>query len=212
MKRIIINLSDNVLSKYAYRTKIDIVNLCLNYTKYAPYAFCEGNTEGNCTLHIDKMRRLFIYYGNCIHSIHFPFSMQSVGNNLEFYYEDRVLDAKTTSLLLEFFAGFDKLETMEDMYEIFLKILEEYDIKDSFNENYLWKLICHMLIFEPAYLRYDEDLTSRMNSKTHPAYHIDINYCNTSTFKLGLTKQLKVDEYINILDINEECNYIDFPK
>lgn len=67
-----------------------------------------------------------------------------------------------------------------------------------------------MLIFEPAYLRYDEDFTDRMNPKTHPAYHFDINYCNTSTFKLGLTKQLEMDDYINILDINVMCSCIDF--
>lgn len=212
MKRIITNLSDNVLSKNSYRSKIDIINLCLNYTKFAPYAFGEEITEGNCILHIDKMRRLFIYYGNCIHSIHFPFPVQIKDKKLEFYYCDRLLDARTTSLLLEFFAKFDELETMEDMYEIFLKTLDEYELQDNYNENFFWKLICHMLIFEPAYLRYDEDFSERMNQTTHPAYHFDINYCNTSTFKLGLTKQLKMDECINILDLNKVCNYITFPK
>lgn len=212
MKRIIVNLSENVLSKNSYRRKIDIISLCLIYTKFAPYAFDEKIAEGNCILHIDKMRRLFIYHGNCIHSIHFPFSVQINGKKLEFYYLDRLLDARTTSLLLEFFVKFDKLETMEDMYEIFLKILDEYNLQDSYNENFFWKLICYMLIFEPAYLRYDEDFSNRMNQKTHPAYHFDINYCNTSTFKLGLTKQLKMDEYIKILDINKVCNYITFSK
>lgn len=212
MKRIIVNLSDNILSKHSYRNKIDIINLCLNYTKFAPYAFSEEIAEGNCILHIDKMRRLFIYYGNSIHSIHFPFSVQITDKQLKFYYDSRELDARKTSLLLEFFAKFDELETIDDMYEIFLTILEEYDLRDSSIENLFWKLISYMLTFEPAYLRYDEDFSDRMNEKTHPAYHFDINYCNTSTFKLGLTKQLKMDECINILDINKECNYLTFPK
>lgn len=212
MKRIIVNLSDNILSKHSYRNKIDIINLCLNYTKYAPYAFGEEIAEGNCILHIDKMRRLFIYYGNSIHSIHFPFAVHITGKKLEFYYEDRLLDAITTSLLLEFFAKFDEFETMDDMYDIFLTILSEYTLQDCCSENFFWKLISYMLTFEPAYLRYDEDFSERMNEKTHPAYHLDINYCNTSTFKLGLTKQLKMDECINILDINKECNYLTFPK
>lgn len=208
MKKIIINLSEKVLSDCAYRNKIDIVKLCLNYVKFAPFAYVADTTDGNCILQVDKMKRLFITFKNSVHSIHFPFNVYQNGESIEFYYDEKELDAKTTSILLDFFERFNMFETMEDMYDMFLRTLEEYDISGGYNENYFWKLICHMLVFEPAYLRYDEDFSSRMNPETHPAYHFDINYCNTSTFKLGLQRKISMDDYIKFLDINETCTYV----
>lgn len=148
-------------------------------------------------------------YGDSIHSIHYPFNLICENEQILFYYQNSELDAKTTSIMLEFFNGFDELESMEDMYENFLRVIDEYGIKDNIKENSLWKIICHLLIFEPGYLGYDEDFSEeRMDMRKHPPYHFDINYCNATIFKLGIERKLSIEEYIDILDNSKECKFV----
>lgn len=135
MKKIVVNLSDKFLSDCAYRNKIDVIRLCLNYVKFAPFSYAADRTDGNCILYFDKMKRLFICYGDSIHSVHFPFHVFQEEDIIKFSYEDKELDAKTTSMLLDFFGRFNMLETMEDMYEVFLETLEEYGLSGDYQEN-----------------------------------------------------------------------------
>lgn len=210
MKKINIKLNSEYLSDCSFRNKIDIIRLYIKYVKFASIIFNgKEESDGNTILLIDKMKRLFVQYGDSIHSVHFPFKLDLETDKVTFYYQDNELDAKTTSILLDFFNGFDEFESMEDMYENFLQVIDGYDIKDPIRENSLWKVICHLLVFEPAYLRYDEDFSEeRMDIKKHPPYHFDINYCNTSTFKLGIERKISLEEYIDILDNNKNCAYL----
>lgn len=145
MKKVNIKLNCYYLSDCSFRNKIDIIKLCINYARFAAISFNEKMSQG--------IKRLFAQYGNSIHSMHYPFDLGFEDDRIVFYYQDNELDAKVTSILLGFFEGFDELESMEDMYENFLWITDEYGIHDAVKENALWKLICHLLIFEPAYLR-----------------------------------------------------------
>lgn len=209
MKRINIELASDYLSDCSFRNKIDIIRLCINYVKFAPIVFNRMNgSNGNTILLIDRMKRLFVHYGKSIHSVHFPFNLSSENGKIDFYWQDNDLDAKTTSMLLDFFNRFDELESLDDMYENFLRLIDEYDIKKSAKENSLWKVISHLLVFEPAYLRYDEDFSNRMDMKKHPPYHFDLNYCNTSTFKLGIGRKISMEEYIDILNNNSNCAFL----
>lgn len=210
MKNVIITFPENILSDCAFRNKIDIIKLCIKYVKFAPLAYTGKDVKGSSILCIDKMRRLFVLYGSSIHSVHFPFSVRQDENNIIFYYENYDLDAKTTSLLLDFFERYDELGSMEDMYDVYLKLLDDYSVSGAIYENDLWKLICYLLIFEPAYLRYDEDFSTEKELEKHPRYHLDINYSNTSTYKIGLRAKISIEEYINILDRNKNCVFVSY--
>lgn len=90
---------------------------------------------------------------------------------------------------------------MDDMYDCFIKVLDEYDIKNPIFENMYWNTIYDLLSFEPGYIRYDIDFSERIDPEYHPAHHLDINYNNASTIKIGLPKEINFDEFIKILNI-----------
>lgn len=79
-----------------------------------------------------------------------------------------------------------------------------YDINEVIHE---------LLMFEPSYLRFELD---EVHDKTddpdvHPLHHFDIFYTDRTTFKLGVNKMCKFDDFCNILDnytLDKKCKYI----
>ena len=69
-------------------------------------------------------------------------------------------------------------------------------------------MIYDLLVFEPGYIRYDIDFSNRIDPIKHPPHHLDINYDNASTFKIGLSKGINFDEFISILSIKEKCYFL----
>ena len=86
-------------------------------------------------------------------------------------------------------------EYIEDDYEI---ILEE----DFIN------LVNKIIEFEPGYIRYDYDDEHNNGNLLHPLNHLDVNFESNSTFKLGLNKKLKLEEFIDVMNINTDCHFL----
>ena len=43
----------------------------------------------------------------------------------------------------------------------------------------------------------------------HPLNHYDIFYSSINSFKLGLKKEISHEDFINILNTNKDCKYIE---
>lgn len=70
----------------------------------------------------------------------------------------------------------------------------------------IYLTILIMLIdFEPAYFRYDHD--QERASEKHPEYHVDFNYSQGATFKIGLKEAMSCDEILDLTDINNTNQY-----
>lgn len=69
------------------------------------------------------------------------------------------------------------------------------------------QVLMELFTFEPSYIRYDYDEENE-DGRIHPLNHLDIFYSQNTTFKLGC-KQLELNEFMDILDIETECKYID---
>ena len=207
MKKYKGSFSENHIGKCVFRNKMDIIKTVVNYVKYITVMKLEYDErkEIQSILYIDKMSRLFIGNSKSIHSFQFPFFIDKVDSEFKAYSKELEMDSKAISLILSFFEMFDGLESMGDMYDCFIKVLAEYDVKDQISENMYWNAIYDLLVFEPGYIRYDIDFSDRLDTVKHPAHHLDINYDNASTFKIGLSKEINFDEFIRILNIKEKC-------
>lgn len=198
------------IGKCVFRNKNDIITTVLNYIKYINVMSLEydKNKEIQIVLCIDKMSRLFISNDKSIHSFRFPFFIDDINGRFKVHNKDLEIDNEATSLLLSFFGEFEGMESIYDMYERFINVLYEFNVDNPVNENIYWNTIYDLLVFDPGYVRYDIDFSDRLDPLNHPAHHLDINYDNASTYKLGLSKEIDFDEFINILNINKKCYFL----
>lgn len=83
------------------------------------------------------------------------------------------------------------------------------DLNLSSNQEYKYKkLLNHMFFQEDGYLRFDYD-EKNSNGHLHPLNHLDINYSNSSTFKLGLKARVDFHTFWDILRSDTNCFYLE---
>lgn len=70
------------------------------------------------------------------------------------------------------------------------------------------KLLNYMFFQEDGYLRFDYD-EENSDGHLHPLNHIDINYSNTSTFKLGLKSRMDFHTFWDVLRSDTNCFYLE---
>lgn len=202
-KRLVVSTKYLVIDE-AFRNKYEIIKLCLNFLKVAQYSGGDFREDENCVLVVDKMSRLFIRYGESIHTIHFPFTTIMCDDKAVFYLNEIEINSKTITILQDFFSRCDAISEMDDFYEIYLQITNEYELSQC-EEKDTWEMIKTLVLFEPGYLRYDRDFSDSMNEYRHPPYHIDFYYSNTATFKIGLYKDITLEELELIIDKEQNC-------
>ena len=65
----------------------------------------------------------------------------------------------------------------------------------------------------PLRYDYDKDEYEKFKLKEeknkHPLNHYDIFYSSINSFKLGLKKEISHEDFINILNTNKDCKYIE---
>ena len=74
---------------------------------------------------------------------------------------------------------------------------------ESLADNSLY-LFEHLLFNEWGYLRFDHD-PSHSREDIHPAEHFDVNFSPICTYKLGVNKQLEINEIINLINKKTAC-------
>ncbi len=193
-----------------FRNKNDFITIILNYIKYIVISGFENdeNKEIQSVLYIDKMSRLFIGNDKSIHSFRFPFFIDDANGHFKVSNKHLEMDSKAISLLLSFFREFEGMNSIYNIFDCFLKVLDDFEANNKCDELIYWNTIYDLLVFDPGYVRYDVDFSDRLDLLNHPAYHLDINYDNASTYKIGLSKEIDFDEFINILNINEKCYFL----
>ena len=70
------------------------------------------------------------------------------------------------------------------------------------------EIFLDLLVFEPAYIRFDED-AKRQDGDIHPLYHFDIFYSNAPSLKIGSKAKIDFDEFNRMLEKNgQSCKYL----
>ncbi|MGR0480948.1 MAG: hypothetical protein ACTFAL_05955 [Candidatus Electronema sp. V4] len=185
------------------RKKKDIVRILMNDIKIMLLDI-EVNKEyidGELTLYVRKMSRLFVCSKNKIISIHFPFSWRKENSRVIFYNND--IDEIDHSIISNII-GLIESNTFEgDCIYSFMENVEEIQRNGLFS----WNFVRELFLFEPGYIRYDFD-TEHENGKIHPLHHYDLFYSSKATFKIGLKKEVKTSSMINFLDVETDCNFL----
>ena len=88
------------------------------------------------------------------------------------------------------------------------------EFEENCDENF-WSFLKDLLLMEDGYIRYDYDKDEyekfklKEEKNKHPLNHYDIFYSSINSFKLGLKKEISHEDFINILNTNKDCKYIE---
>ena len=149
---------------------------------------------------VDKMSRLFFYKDKKYYSISFPFTTTVKGKEvLELTtYSGKSLDYESISAIIAILdsAQFRLNPSLIDFF------IEPNGIEASG-----LSLLEEIFLFEPSYIRYDHDAQNE-KKRLHPLNHLDINYSQYSTFKLGLYEIITSEYFENIQNIKTDCSYL----
>ena len=223
----LIRYSNKNILKYtsAIRNKFSLISLLLNiYTK----EFL-AEVKGHHNLKIvfqeeKKISRIFLKeIGNAqIQSFHTPFKIIENNNDAyELRLESSVVPCNISSVEISFLkCFFNRVDsfytTIENFYDAFLSTLDSFAensdicISDSKQADY-WKLILYLIEFEPGYVRYDYD-EEHYIPKIHPIHHLDINFSNNATYKIGLYNSLSIDLFLELVNKETDCFFIHEPS
>lgn len=149
---------------------------------------------------IDKMSRLFFYKNEKFYSISFPFNVETEENVVKKItsYSGRTLDSRSISALISILDDPD--------FQLNPSPIDFYSQSNDIDED-SFSLLEEIFRFEPAYIRYDNDLKNE-NGDIHPLHHLDLNYSSYGTFKIGLKNVPNQDYFQDLLDISTNCTFL----
>ncbi|WP_317914196.1 hypothetical protein [Carnobacterium maltaromaticum] len=212
----------NSLMSFRIKNKKEIISLILECCSIILTGYeIKNNGLGSFELHIDKMSRLFFYCENVkkFFSFSFPFQvMQNEDSTYSIFATNNKIELEPymISILscLNEDGWFDEYVEDNDMY-LKIEFLEELCVQygSSYKElgNNILSIVSLLHLFEPGYIRCDledEDNFDENHPDKHPKNHVDINYSQSSTFKMGLTKVLSNEMFKTLMDIGTDCYFI----
>ena len=158
-------------------------------------------TKCHMKLVIDKMSRLFFYTENKYFSVSFPLTVSTDDENEVTdltTYSGRRIDNQVISAII---SVIDNPGFRTDIS--FINFYIDQDGSDQADLHLLEELFR----FEPSYIRYDCD-PENVNGNFHPLHHLDINYSQYGTFKLGLSREIEQDYFESLQNIRTECIFL----
>lgn len=202
MKKLVFELKD-VLYDMAIQEDIierkDVLMVVLEACRYMMHNQQVPNATNKFILVVNEMNRLFFCSDGKMFSVMFPFHVNEYPS-VRFDLENIPIDSKVLSTLVQLinskdFSSVDALDFVLPIGDI-----QEHSIVD------IWKIVKHLLMYDMGYVRYDDDpegfkkASNAGKPKQHPRYHYDVNLDSQATFKLGISKKLTSDKFIDMLD------------
>ena len=188
------------------RTQRDITKVLLEVVGIILNKINIENNSGKICIYIDKMSRVFCMLKNKYFSFHFPFSIENIHEQEIRVYDsvsDLTIDFRMLGLLMTILKEVDfEKKTMEQIIDnaYFDVVSEEYSEQEV---EACFGVLLRLLTMEYGYLRYDYDEEHYLEGY-HPLEHIDINFMDNVTYKLGVTN-FKEQDFIKLVNIHEEC-------
>lgn len=207
MKRYSLNIDSNLIDYHSIRNKWDVITLIIDITKILISHNCvhdisilgSNNTDSiKVVIYVDKMSRVFIIEENKIHSIQFPFIISSKliqFNNIS-------IDSFKLSILSRVFYNISSIKPLLFFIERLWELQDELYLDDNLLCQIEELIVC-LFTFEPGYIRYDYDVLRV--TEGHPLNHFDFYYSSNNTFKIGLNKEIDVEQFCSIVDITDTC-------
>lgn len=210
---------------------IECIRVCLNHNNYdynlGTFSFFNTHTSNRLNFSSswieeskDSNDQIIIYRFNRIFSFLFPFNISKkiYGKHEIISFSEKAIELNIDEPQLQMVEYFIKrnwfdekhfIYSMEERYDEFYEYFNNsYDenLDDLIKDKY-FVLLNKLNMFEIGYLRYDYD-EKYQNGDLHPLNHLDINYSNNSTFKIGLKKEFDEDLFCNLIDRKTNCLFI----
>jgi len=206
MKTYKFNLSEFYLDRFfrPIRSKTEVIEILMEAIRYMLLnpSVSEENIYGKIILRIDKMNRLFFFKEEKYFSIVFPFFATQEDDKYSFSFKSQI---EINTPLISQVISIIKCDEFKAHCSLdFVAPICDYE--EECDENF-WIFLRELLLMEDGYIRYDYD-TEHENGDLHPLNHYDLFYSSNATFKIGLNTQLGEDEFIDLLDINSKCKYL----
>lgn len=202
--------SDTFFPKERVKTKIQIINILLESSRYILLnpEVIKDEAVAEIRVVVDKMSRLFFFSENKYYSIVFPFKINKEGDN---FYLLTKNDIEINSYFISKVKSAINCDNFNDSCVLeFADYLLDYE-----NENeQVWNFIKELMLLEDGYVRYDCDLNGFNEAKEkgyplrHPLNHYDLFYTSPATFKIGLDRNHSLNEMIDLVDIKTDCRFI----
>lgn len=212
MKRYEFDLPD-LLYKQAcepIRDKYKLLTLLVQTIKYLIITPISSIPSSSCEhkliVYVDKMSRLLYCMKDKIFSFQFPLKICESNDEKYISIQDQnnlIIDSKISSFLLTIFQSEDIKDS--NLSNKVAERIIDYDLY-SF-EHQLNNLVKYLIMFEPGYIRYDNDIV-HINGMQHPEYHLDLFYSENSTMKLGLHDSIDYNWLLDIMNTKTNCKYI----
>ena len=169
----------------------------------------EINDNHKLMVHVDKMNRVIYCFDDKIFSYQMPFIIidENDGKSTIKFNQELVIDSLISSVMITIFEDEYCLDgTIVDVYERIDSLIKNNYDNIGYIEDEVWKMLKCLMIYEPGYIRYDDDPNpGRVDEKKHPRYHLDVNYETPSTYKIGLKEKVSPREILSVIDNNSVC-------
>lgn len=184
------------------RDKVDYARLLVLTARKLILNIEPASITATCSLKliVDKMSRVFFYQEDKYFSVAFPFTtiVDRRGNITLTSYAGKRIDSKNISAVI---AILDNVQ-----FRLNPSLIDFYIDPNGIESDGLF-LLEEIFQFEPSYIRFDLDPVLQ-NGKLHPLNHLDINYSQYSTYKLGLKETITKKYFENLQNINTECSFV----
>ena len=206
MKKLVFELKNALYDRSIQKVIIerkDILLVVLEACRYMMHNEQVHNTTNKIILVVNEMNRLFFCSDEKMFSVMFPFHVNEYPL-VRFDLDNIPIDSKVLSSLIQYIES--KEFSSDDALDFITPI---GDIQEQSNADF-WKIVRHLLLYDIGYGRYDDDpegfkkASKDGKPKQHPRYHYDINLDSQATFKLGLSKKMTSDKFIDMLDNKKE--------
>jgi len=177
-----------------------------------------GPTANVFRLEVGRSQRLFFSLKDKkIFSISFPFEIREKED--KYLIRDRQghlmsagIVSALKSMVNEEVFNLQQYDASNDLEELVLDMLDRFSDKeessmDSFMSRDLWDILYNLMTFEPGYIRYDYDVENEDASR-HPLSHIDINYSDSVSYKIGLKKRMAMPKLVELLSKDGKIRYL----
>ena len=156
-------------------------------------------TNNVMVLYIDKTSRLIYKTTTRLFSINFPFTLIENDDDIEIRLHNNKIDSRVCSLLIGLMD-----EEHANMEELLEKIYEDVP---SFWVKEIIEILSELNKTDSGYVRFDNDPENENGGK-HPKFHLDFFFDTATNVKVGLTEQISLKQFTDILDLSNNCWYL----
>ena len=165
---------------------------------------------------IGDTSRLFLFEEDKFFSVAFPFQINIEEKQVSFL--NQPFTAGLLATVAKALDDFDGKKTIEKepIENIVDKLWEavQYNCLSEDDQYMISRLISYLLSYEIGYIRYDCDpdtfskYDKKGKPKVHPKNHFDVNYASNATYKLGLSKEILINEFVDCLNPETDCWFL----